>query len=521
MDSQRNKWQFWIDRGGTFTDVVARTPEGELRTLKLLSEAPGRYRDAAVEGIRRMMGLAPGAPIPAEEIDVVKMGTTVATNALLTRTGKPTLLLITQGLGDQLRIGYQNRPRLFDLNIGYAALSDFFYVWLRRTIGDLYPELFGTILVPKEPELVAAPERFDGDKRQAKQHFEQGFRRAFAVLREKMDPRFPLTVYYAFKQDDEESGADEEEGGDNGNGERVDRTTGWETMLTALIETGFQITATWPVRASQRQRMIAMGTNALASYIVLACRPRPEDAPPDRPSLLRGRAEAGAADGAPAPAAGEHRPGGLPQAAIGPGMAIYSRYSRILEASGRPMSVRTALALINQTLTEALSEQEDEFDADTRWAIAWYEQHGFGEGEFGDAELLSKAKVTSVNGLVEAGIVSSRRGMVRLLRPEELPRNWDPAKDSRFTVWEATHHLLRVYYHEKRGDVATAELLDKLGSRGELARDFAYRLFALAEKKSRSQDAQGYNALVLGWPEVARLAQGASAAVPAQTDLDI
>jgi hypothetical protein len=169
-------------------------------------------------------------------------------------------------------------PPYYD-NIGYAALSDFFYVWLRRTIGDLYPDLFGTILVPKEPELVAAPERFDGDKRKAKEHFEHGFRRAFAVLREKMDPRFPLTVYYAFKQDDEESGADEETGG-NGNAERVDRTTGWETMLTALVETGFQVTATWPVRASQRQRMIAMGTNALASYIVLACRPRPADAPP-------------------------------------------------------------------------------------------------------------------------------------------------------------------------------------------------------------------------------------------------
>jgi putative DNA methylase len=402
-------------------------------------------------------------------------------------------------------------PPYYD-NIGYAALSDFFYVWLRRTIGDLYPELFGTILVPKEPELVAAPERFDGDKHKAKQHFEQGFRRAFAVLREKMDPRFPLTVYYAFKQDDEESGADEEEGGGNGNDDRVDRTTGWETMLTALIETGFQITATWPVRASYKWRMNAMDANALASYIVIACRPRPEDAPrTDRrsfvaelkrelPTALRRLQQ------------GNIAPVDFAQAAIGPGMAIYSKYSRILEASGRPMSVRTALALINQTLTEVLSEQEDEFDADTRWAIAWYEQHGFGEGEFGDAELLSKAKVTSVHGLVEAGVVHSRGGKVRLLRPEELPGDWDPSRDSRFTVWEATHHLLRVYCHEKRGDEATAELLGKLGSRGELARDLAYRLFALAEKKGRSQDAQGYNALALGWPEIARLAREARTA---------
>jgi putative DNA methylase len=399
-------------------------------------------------------------------------------------------------------------PPYYD-NIGYAALSDFFYVWLRRTIGDLYPDLFGTILVPKEPELVAAPERFDGDKRKAKEHFEQGFRRAFAVLREKMDPRFPLTVYYAFKQDDEASGADEEEGGD-GNAERVDRTTGWETMLTALVETGFQVTATWPVRSAYKWRQNAMGANALASYIVLACRPRPADAPQtDRrafvaelkrelPVALRRLQQ------------GNIAPVDFAQAAIGPGMAIYSKYSRILEASGRPMSVRTALALINQTLTEVLSEQEDEFDADTRWAIAWYEQHGFEEGDFGDAELLSKAKVTSVSGLAQAGIVHSRGGKVRLLRPEELPQNWNPDRDRRVSVWEATHHLLRVYYHEKLGDKATAGLLRKLGSRGELARDLAYRLFAIAEKKGRSQDAQAYNALVLGWPEVARLAREAA-----------
>ncbi|QAA75940.1 MAG: Adenine-specific DNA methylase containing a Zn-ribbon [Candidatus Bipolaricaulis sibiricus] len=406
------------------------------------------------------------------------------------------------GLGNVL---VSTDPPYYD-NIGYAALSDFFYVWLRRTVGELYPDLFGTILVPKAPELVAAPERFGGDRHKAREHFEQGFRRAFAVLREKMDPRFPLTVYYAFKQDDEESGADEEEGSGGGKGHRLDRTTGWETMLNALIETGFQITATWPVRSAQKWRQNAMGANALASYIVLACRPRPEDAPQtDRRAFvaeLKGEL----------PAAlrrlqqGNIAPVDFAQAAIGPGMAIYSKYRRILEASGRPMSVRTALALINQTLTEVLSEQEDEFDADTRWAIAWYEQHGFEEGEFGQAELLSKAKVTSVSALVEAGIVASRGGKVRLLRPAELPGDWNPDKDRRLPVWEATHHLVRIYYDEKAGDVATAELLRKLGARGELARDLAYRLFDLAEKKGRSQDAQAYNALVLGWPEVARLA---------------
>ena len=250
-----------------------------------------------------------------------------------------------------------------------------------------------------------------------------------------------------------------------------------------------------------------MGTNALASYIVLACRPRTENAPQtDRRSFVAELKRE-------LPAALRHlqqgnvAPVDFAQAAIGPGMAIYSRYSRILEASGKAMTVRTALALINQTLTEVLSEQEDEFDNDTRWAIAWYEQHGFEEGEFGDAELLSKAKVTSVAGLMHSGIVHSRGGKVRLLRPEELPKDWEPASAKRLTNWELTHHLLRVYYHEKAGDVATAELLRKIGFQGELARDLAYRLFDLSERKNRSQEAQAYNALVLGWPEIARLAQ--------------
>jgi len=399
-------------------------------------------------------------------------------------------------------------PPYYD-NIGYAALSDFFYVWLRRTIGDLYPDLFSTVLVPKSQELTASPERFGGDKQEAKKHFETGFRKAFAALREKMNPEFPLTVYYAFKQDDEESGGDEESEGNSSNG-KVDLTTGWETMLEALVGTGFRITATWPVRASQAWRMRAMGSNALASYIVLACRPRPENAPQtDRRSFVAELKRE-------LPAALRHlqqgnvAPVDFAQAAIGPGMAIYSRYSRILEASGRPMSVRTALALINQTLTEVLSEQEDEFDSETRWAIAWYEQHGFEEGEFGDAELLSKAKVTSVAGLVQSGIVHSRGGKVRLLRPEELPKDWDPASDKRLTNWELTHHLLRVYYHEKAGEIATAELLRKIGAQGELARDLAYRLFDLSERKNRSQEAQAYNALVLGWPEIARLARAKS-----------
>lgn len=181
------------------------------------------------------------------------------------------------------------------------------------------------------------------------------------------------------------------------------------------------------------------------------------------------------------------------------------------------MTVRMALSLINQTLTEVLSELEDEFDADTRWAIPWFEQHGFGEGDFGDAELLSKAKVTSVPGLQQARIIHSKAGKVRLLRPDELPPNWDPATDKRLTVWEMTHHLLRLYFHEKAGDMATADLLSKLGKNGDLARDLAYQLFHLCEKKKRSQEALAYNALVLGWPEIARLARDGAKPQPSQT----
>jgi putative DNA methylase len=393
-------------------------------------------------------------------------------------------------------------PPYYD-NISYAALSDFFYIWLRRTIAHEFPELFSTVLVPKVPELTASPYRFEGDKEKAKEHFESGFRQTFSGLLGRLDSRFPLTVYYAFKQEDEESApADDSEAEGNG----VDLTTGWETLLEALVSSGFQITATWPVRASGAWRLLSMGTNALASYIVLACRPRAKDAP------QTGRREFMAELKRELPAALRHlqqgnvAPVDFAQAAIGPGMAVFSRFSRVLESSGQSMTVRTALALINQILGEVLTEQEDEFDADTRWALAWFEQKGFAEGEFGEAEILSKAKNTSVNGLVDAGILSSARGKVRLLRPDELPTDWDPAEDERLTVWEMTHHLLRVFYVEKQGEAATAALMRKLGSRAEVARDLGYRLFRVAEKL-HSQDAQAYNALVLAWPDLVRLAQ--------------
>ena len=447
------------------------------------------------------------------------------------------------GAWDALRgVLVSTDPPYYD-NIGYAALSDFFYVWLRRTIGDLYPELFKTVLTPKEAELVAAPERFGGDRQKAREHFETGFRKAFTALREKMDPRFPLTVYYAFKQEDEEpsaasagsagagsagagsasagsagvppahrvgqqsgrvkSGRDGRGPGDPGSS-RVDRTTGWETLLEALLGSGFQITATWPVRASQKWRMVAMGTNALASYIVLACRPRPADAPQCTRREFIAELKKELPDALRRLQQGSIAPVDLAQASIGPGMAVFSRYAKVMESSGRAMTVRTALALINQTLDEVLAEQEAEFDADTRWALAWFEQHGMEEGPFGDAETLSKAKNTAVNGLVEAGIVSARGGKVRLVRREELPHDWDPATDERLTVWEMTQHLIRAL--EEGGESGAAELLRKLGARGEAARELCYRLHKIAERRGWASEAVSYNALAVAWPEIARLA---------------
>lgn len=394
-------------------------------------------------------------------------------------------------------------PPYYD-NIGYAVLSDFFYIWLRRTIGSIFPEILGTVLVPKLAELTASPENFDGDKERAKEHFESGFRKVFTSLRERLSPHFPLSVYYAFKQEDEDAApADEAENGGNG----VDLTTGWETLLEALVSSGFQITGTWPIRASQQWRMRSMGSNALASYIVLGCRSRPKDA------VRAGRSAFVAELKRELPPALRHlqqgnvAPVDFAQAAIGPGMAVFSRYSAVLESSGKAMSVRTALALINGIKDELLGEAVEELDKDTRWAVTWFSGTGFDWGEAGQANLLANAQATAVNGLVTAGIIEVKGNQVRLFRPEELPADWDPATDKRLTVWEMTHHLVRVYVHEKKGDEATAEMLKKLGTKADVARDLAYKLFTVCENKKWSKEAQAYNALVMGWPELTRLAR--------------
>jgi len=381
-------------------------------------------------------------------------------------------------------------PPYYD-NVEYADLSDFFYVWLRRT-STVFPELFATRAVPKSEELIASPYRHGGKDR-ARSFFLNGMTQALRHLAQHAHSAFPVTIYYAFKQSEDQGGARQ-------------ASTGWETFLHALIRSGFAVTGTWPIRTEMSSRMVGAGTNALASSIVLVCRPRPVKAP------IATRREFLAALRTELPAAltqlqrSNIAPVDLAQAAIGPGMAVYTRYSRILDAEGNPVAVGEALALINQTLDEVLAEQEGDFDADTRWAVAWFDQFGFAEGEFGIAETLSKAKNTSVDGMVEAGIVLSKAGEVRLLRPDELPENWDPRSDKRVTVWECVHHLVRAL--ETGGEEAAAELVSKLGSEAETARDLAYRLYNICERKKRAQEALSYNALVQSWPEIARLASG-------------
>jgi len=402
-------------------------------------------------------------------------------------------------------------PPYYD-NIGYADLSDFFYVWLRRSLQGAYPVLFSTLLVPKAQELVATPYRFGGDRERARQFFEGGLGQAFVRMRTVAHSRYPLTVYYAFKQSETDENDGEEDQFENGVA-----STGWETMLEGLIRAGFSITGTWPMRSELSTRNVGRDTNALASSIILVCRPRPDDAPlttrRDFLNALKRELPAALRD----LQRGNIAPVDLAQASIGPGMAIYSRYRRVLEADGSAMHVRTALALINQALDAYLAEQEGEYDADTRWALAWFEQFGFEEGPFGDAETLSKAKNTSVGGMVEAGILAARGGKVRLLRREELPADWDPGADRRLTVWEVAQQLIRTM--QERGEPAAAALLAQVGGLGDTARDLAYRLYTICERKGWAQEALPYNGLVVAWSEVGRLAVEKVKERPVQTGL--
>lgn len=381
-------------------------------------------------------------------------------------------------------------PPYYD-NIGYADLSDFFYIWLRRSVRPVFPDLFTTVVVPKSEELVATPCRH-GNKENAAKFFLDGMTRTMRRLAEQSHPALPVTIYYAFKQSQEK-------------GDMGIVSTGWEAFLNAVISAGFTVTGTWPVRTERANRMRGHKSNALASSIVLVCRRKSSDAP------VATRHEFINALKVELPKAITHMqhaniaPVDLAQASIGPGMAIYTRYSRVLDARGEPVSVRDALILINRTLDEILSEREGDFDADTRWALEWFKQHGFTEGDYGVAETLSKAKNTSLSGLVEADILYSKAGNVRLLKPSELSEDWEPATDRRLTIWEMVHHLVRVL--EASGEKSASQLVAGLGIRAEVARELCYQLYTICENRNRANESLSYNGLVQSWPEIARLAQ--------------
>lgn len=393
-------------------------------------------------------------------------------------------------------------PPYYD-NIGYADLSDFFYVWLRRTLRPVLPDLFGTMAVPKAEELVATPYRH-GSKEAAEKFFLDGMTEAMHRLAEQAHSAFPTTIYYAFKQ----SESDARDG---------TASTGWETFLDAVIRAGFSVSGTWPVR-TELTGNLKKNVAALASSIVLVCRPRPENAATATRRDFLNALKAGLPAALAQLQRGNIAPVDLAQAAIGPGMAIFTRYAKVVDAEGKQLSVREALALINQVLDEVLAEQEGDFDAESRFAIAWFEQYGFNDGEFGVADVLARAKNTAVSGLVEAKIAVSKGGKVRLLKPQELQPDWDPATDPRLTVWEIVHHLIRAL--EAGGESAAASLVAKLGAKAEIARELAYRLYTIAERKKRAAEALSYNGLVQSWPEIMRLAREAAAvAGPAQAEM--
>lgn len=397
----------------------------------------------------------------------------------------------TLGFVQQADAQYQNisekkvvstDPPYYD-NVSYSDLSDFFYVWLRRTLSSISPKLFSTIVAPKTDELIASPYR-QGSKDLAELFFLNGMKKAIHNISNQAHPAFPVTIYYAFKQSETKN-------------ETGTSSTGWETFLEAVIDAGFVITGTWPMR-TERTKGLKGHVNVLASSIVLVCRQRAKNAPQiSRREFIRelNAALPDALDemtrgGVNSPVA----PVDLSQAIIGPGMAIFSKYSAVLEADGSPMSVRTALQLINRFMAE------DDFDHDTQFCLHWFESIGWAEGKFGEADVLARAKGTSVEGVKESGVVEAGSGKVRLFKFTEYPQDWNPKKDQRTPIWEALHHMIRAI--QSGGENVAGELLSHMPARAESMRQLAYRLYTLCERKGWAEDARAYNELITAWPQI-------------------
>lgn len=380
-------------------------------------------------------------------------------------------------------------PPYYD-NVGYADLADFFYVWLRRSLVSAFPDLMGTMLTPKHEELVADPFRHAG-KAEAENFFESGFEKVFRSVCEHTSNSFPMTVFYAFKQ------AEKDDDGQHA-------STGWETLLEGMIKSGWSVTATWPMHTERKGRTRDLKSNALASSIVLACRPRPADAGfTDRRGLINALREE-----FPDPLRkleqGKIAPVDLRQAAIGPGMAVFSRYARVNEPDGSPMRVRAALSLINQVLDEKLSQLEGNVSADTRWCVEWFKQYGFDQGPFGSAETLSKGIDTSVEGLERAGVLVSRAGKVKLRSVPDIPDFYDPREDERTSEWEICLHLAKQL--SVNGADAAAALMaacrEVPGIDLDDVRELAYLLYSIAEKKGWAETALLFNNLGTSWTDI-------------------
>ncbi len=389
-------------------------------------------------------------------------------------------------------------PPYYD-NIGYSDLSDFFYVWLRRTLRDVQSKTVATMLTPKAEELVANPYRHDG-RDGAEKFFIAGFNSVFGKIRESANLAVPLTVYYAYKQQDTR---------DSGT-----TSTGWHTLLDGLIETGWEITATWPVRTETSNRLLASGKNALASSIVLACRPRPNDAPTITRRAFVSTLKSELPEALRTLMQGAIAPVDLAQAAIGPGIAVFSRYSRVREADGSDMSVKDALVLVNSTLDEVIGDQESDFDSDTRFAIKWYRQYGWSQENSGIADQLARSSDTSIGALERGGIFEAKGGKARLLPPSALDGAWDAAADDRVSVWEATVRLAAVM--AKHGADKVAELMPTVQTRVNLdaIKELGFLIFHEAEKKRDSKDAGLFNGLVSAWGDLNEQARKHAAAAP-------